>query len=58
MFMYLAFNMFNYLKFERHKRSVNYPEFLPFGIRLLFPEFLQKYIGSRGKLSRQFTQMF
>ena len=25
------------------------PEFWPFEIRLLFPEFLQKYIGSRGK---------
>ena len=51
--MYLAFNMFNYLKFERHKRSVNYLEFWPFElmvkIRLLFPEFLQKQIGSRGK---------
>ena len=48
-----CFYMFNYLKFERHKRSINYLESWPFElmvkIRLLFLEFLQKYIGSRGR---------
>ena len=42
MFMYLAFNMFDYLKFKRHKRSFSSLEFWPF-------ELSQKYIGSRGK---------